>query len=119
MPPEPAGLPGLLLLVGGFGVLFFAAGVYAMRRVLSAASEPAAPPETPVSAPAWLTNPAGMEHLPAMSATLPFLLLIMIVLRLPLPGPSAVFGLALLLGVLLLGLARILENGILSAVAGE
>ena len=117
MPPEPAGLPALLLLVGGFGVLFFAAGVYAMRRLLPTASEPAAPPGASNEAPAWLTDPAGVEHLPALSAALPFLLLIMIELRLPLTGPSAVFGLALLLVIMLLGLARILENGILSAVA--
>jgi uncharacterized membrane protein len=45
--------------------------------------------------------------LPAASAVLPFLLLIMVTLRLPLANPSPVFGLALLLVVLLLGLAKI------------
>src|SRR5450755_960990 len=46
--------------------------------------------------------------LPASSAVLPFLLLIMATLRLPLANPSPIFGLALLLVVLLLGLTKIL-----------
>ena len=41
----------------------------------------------------------------------------MIVLRMPLADPSAIFGLALLLAVLLLGLARLLGNGVLPLVA--
>jgi uncharacterized membrane protein len=45
--------------------------------------------------------------LPASSAALPFLLLIMVTLRLPLADPSPVFGLALLLVVLLLGLTTL------------
>ena len=103
VPVELANVSTLLLLVGGFGVLFFAAGVYALRRLAPVGSE--------------LADSSGAEHLPALSAALPFLLLIMLVLRLPLAGPSPVFGLALLLVVLLLGLARMLENGGLPAVA--
>jgi hypothetical protein len=45
--------------------------------------------------------------LPACSVILPFLLLIMATLRLPLVNPSPVFGLALLLVVLLLGVTRL------------
>jgi uncharacterized membrane protein len=110
VPVELTDVSTLLLLTGGFGVLFFAAGVYALRRL-------AARPGVSVAAPGWLADPSGAEHLPALSAALPFLLLIMLVLRLPLASPSPVFGLALLLAVLLLGLARMLENGGLPAVA--
>ncbi|MFA5057374.1 MAG: DUF2339 domain-containing protein, partial [Opitutaceae bacterium] len=109
VPVEPAGVPTLLLLAGGFGVLFFAAGVYALRRLARSGLS--------ADAPAWLADPAGAEQLPAFSAVLPFLLLIMVVLRMPLTGPAPVFGLALLLTVLLLGLARMLANGVLPAVA--
>ncbi|MDD2765470.1 MAG: DUF2339 domain-containing protein [Opitutaceae bacterium] len=109
VPVEPAGVPALLLLAGGFGVLFFAAGVYALRRLARSG--------TSVDAPAWLTDPSGTEQLPAFSAVLPFLLLIMVVLRMPLTSPAPVFGLALLLAVLLLGLAWLLTNGVLPAVA--
>jgi hypothetical protein len=45
--------------------------------------------------------------LPACSIVLPFLLLIMATLRLPLINPTPVFGLALLLVVLLLGITRL------------
>jgi Predicted membrane protein (DUF2339) len=108
IPVTVAAVPTLsLLLIGGFAVLFFAAGLYATRRLVkrgmeTGAAEPAAE---------WL------PHLPAMAAILPFLLLMMIVLRLPLTNPTPIFGLALLLAVLLLGLARQLGYGLLTAVA--
>jgi uncharacterized membrane protein len=110
IPANLVDVPTLLLLVGGVGVLFFVAGVYGLQKL-------AAPPAAGSDAPAWLNEPAGAKSLPAFSAVLPFFLLIMIVLRLPLAGPSAVFGLALLLTALLLGLAWMLENGLLPLVA--
>ena len=108
-PAETTGIPSLLLLVGGFGVLFFAAAVHGLRRL---AARPVAG-----RAPGWLQDPAAAGLLPAFSAALPFLLLMMIVVRMPLAGPSPVFGLALLLAVLLLGLARTLGDGALPLVA--
>src|SRR4030095_4900208 len=47
---------------------------------------------------------------------MPFLLLIMVTLRLPLVNPSAVFGLALLLVILLLGMSEILLLDVLPAI---
>ena len=46
------------------------------------------------------------QHLPALSAVMPFLLLIIASLELPIRQPAPVFGLAVLLSVLLLGLVR-------------
>jgi len=109
VPVELAGLSTALLLIGGFGILFYGAGLFALRRLGRAGGDS--------SLPAWLASPAGAEHLPAMSAALPFLLLVMVVVRLPLTGPTPVFGLALLLVVLLIGLARLLGHGVLPAVA--
>src|SRR5207253_11244963 len=64
-----------------------------------------------------IADPANLSvHLSALSATLPFLLLIMVTLRLRLANPSAVFGLALLLIVLLLGMAEIFSLDVLPAV---
>ena len=57
------------------------------------------------------------QQLPALSATLPFLLLIMVTLRLPLANPSPVFGLAVLLVILLLAMSEILSLDLLPAVA--
>lgn len=88
--------PSLLLVIGGFALLFFAAGLFLSRR-LGAASNKAAD---------WLGGARG--QIPAFSALLPFLLLVMMTQRLPLANPSPVFGLALLLAILALGLARLL-----------
>src|SRR5439155_20291413 len=55
--------------------------------------------------------------LPALSATLPFLLLIMVALQLPLANPSPVFGLGLLLVILLLGMSEIFSLDLVPAVA--
>ena len=65
-----------------------------------------------------LTDPANFAiQLPALSATLPFLLLIMVTLRLPLINPSPVFAFALVFVVLLLGMAKIFSLDLLCAVA--
>src|SRR6185295_17604557 len=57
------------------------------------------------------------SQLPAFASLLPFLLLIMVCLRLQVPDPSAVFALGLLLVVLTLGLARMLVIAWLPACA--
>jgi uncharacterized membrane protein len=65
-----------------------------------------------------ITDPANLSiQLPALSATLPFLLLIMITLQLPLTNPAPVFGLGLLLVILLLGMSEIFSLDLLPAVA--
>jgi hypothetical protein len=56
-------------------------------------------------------------QIPVLSATLPFLLLILMTLRLPLVSPAMIFGVALLLALLLLGLARFMALEVLSVVA--
>lgn len=99
--PVAAGLePALLLIIGGFAVFFFAASLWLVRRL-------------------GTRLPAGQDgtsrifgdaraQIPAFSSLLPFLLLIMVCARLPVPDPSMIFGLGLLLVVLTLGLARLL-----------
>ncbi len=92
--------PSLLLVLGGFAVLFFAASIFVARKLgdrLAGARDTAS----------GLFGDARAQ-LPAFSALLPFLLLIMMTQRLPLADPSAIFGLALLLTVLTLGLATLL-----------
>jgi uncharacterized membrane protein len=113
---EPSGisLPELLMVIGGFAVFFFAASFWAGRRLVVPGA--AGSPETS-EAPAGLSAPAWnwhgqltadqMTQIPALSAILPFLLLILAVTKLRLANPSPVFGLALLLILLLLGLAVI------------
>ena len=114
IPNELTGLPTALLLLGGFAIFFLVAAAWACRRLLAPTG--AAPARVP-SLFGSITDPANLSvQLPALSATLPFLLLIMVTLRLPLANPSAVFGLALLLIVLLLGMTQIFSLDVLPAV---
>lgn len=101
--------PSLLLIIGGFAIFFFAASLWLVRRLghLLPADRSAA------------SSVLGdaRSQLPAMAALLPFLLLIMVCIRLAVPDPSAIFGLGLLLTVLTLGLARVLVLAWLPACA--
>ncbi len=87
LPVNTAGSLGQFLIVlGGFAVLFGIASSFISRKM----------PKAPFAA-----------MLPVSSAVLPFALLILATLHLQVADPSPVFGLALLLTVFLLGLARI------------
>ncbi len=109
VPATVAVEPSLLIVLGGFAVLFFAAGLFVARKL---GHRLAGAPETA----ARIFGDARAQ-IPAFSALFPFLLLIMMTQRLPLADPSAIFGLALLLVVLTLGLACILALEWLPACA--
>ncbi len=101
--PADLGLPfPLLLAIGGFAVFFFAASVWLARKLGD---------RLPAGDAGRFGSVFGdaRAQLPAFSSLLPFLLLIMASARLAVPDPSMIFGLALLLVVLTLGLARLLE----------
>jgi uncharacterized membrane protein len=94
---------GLLWVVAGFAVFFFAAGLFLARR-LGLRRLPVGEGANP------LTRLFGdtSAQIPAFSALLPFLLLIMMSQRLAMPVPSSLFGLGLLCCLLVLGLSRLL-----------
>lgn len=108
--PDPAGLPGALLLLGVFTAFFFAwtllvtrgkslfAGNAFLSRAGSISSEDAA-------------------QLPAMAALMPFALLMMVCLKLPMENPSDVFLLAFFIDLLLLALTRYRKMELLVPVA--
>jgi hypothetical protein len=111
IPVELTGLPTSFFLLGAFAVFFVAISAWAVRKLK----------------PDLLTKAINLNEdslqsenlaalLPAFSAALPFLLLIMATLRLPLANPSPVFGLALLLVVLLLGVTKIFSQDWLPAI---
>ncbi len=106
IPATLSGLPVSFFLLGAFAVFFVAASVWLVRRI-----KPAALTGSGEAASGELT-----AQLPVFSAVLPFLLLIMAAVRLPLADPSPIFGLALLLVVLLLGVAKLLSVDLLPAV---
>ncbi|MGA2751170.1 MAG: DUF2339 domain-containing protein, partial [Verrucomicrobiota bacterium] len=103
IPADLTGLPASFFLLGAFAVFFAAAGVWLVRKLMPGAFNAGLAASAGIGAP---ESTAAL--LPASSAVLPFLLLIMATLRLPLANPSPVFGLALLLLALLFGLTRIL-----------
>src|SRR5438552_16175953 len=111
IPTELSGLSTALFILGGFAIFFLVAASWASRRSITAGTR----------APKLfgdITDPGNFSvQLPALSAALPFLLLIMATLRLPLANPSPVFGLALLLVILLLGMSEVFSLGELPAVA--
>jgi hypothetical protein len=111
IPTELTGLPTALFILGGFAIFFLVGASWACRRLTSAETH------TPRLF-GDITDAGNLSvQLPALSAALPFLLLIMMTLRLPLANPSPVFGLALLLVILLLGMSEVFSLNVLPAVA--
>ena len=102
IPETLTGLPMPFFLIGAFAVFFVVVGVWLARKFK---------PEALSGGLAFNENlalPGNLAaQLPILSSVLPFLLLIMATLRLPLANPSPVFGLALLLIVLMLGLTKL------------
>ena len=112
IPATLTGLPTSFFLLGAFAVFFVVVSAWGLRRFQQGALSKGVHPNADLAA---ADNLAVL--LPVFSAALPFLLLIMATLRLPLVNPPPVFGLALLLTVLLLGLARMFSFDWLPAVA--
>jgi uncharacterized membrane protein len=97
-----------LSVVSVFAIFFFVAGIYAGRKILekqSALSSGAA------------SSVDQLAHIPALSAVLPFMLLMLMIIRLPLANPSPIFAVALLLVLLILGLWRWLQMDSLTLIA--
>ena len=84
VPPVSTEVPGLLVLIGAFAMFFIAASVFAARKVQSKA----------------------FVHAGALSAIAPFLLLTLVLFRLPMANPSPVFGVAAALVVVILAVVR-------------
>ena len=111
MPPGLDGLSASLFLIGGFSIFFIVGATVMSRRLREKPGEVG-------NIFGGLSVPTNFAiQLPSLAATLPFLLLIMATLRLPLSNPSPVFGLALLLVVLLLGITKIASVDLLACVA--
>jgi len=90
VPTDMGEVPGLLILIGAFAIFFIAASVFAARKVAVQNSKSA----------------GTFAHIGALSAITPFLLLTLVLFRLPMTNPAPVFGLAALLVVIMLGLVR-------------
>jgi uncharacterized membrane protein len=111
IPTELTGLPTALLILACFAIFFFVAVSWACRRLIK-------PGARAPNLFGNITDPANLSvQLPALSATLPFLLLTMVAVQLPLANPSPVFGLGLLLVILLLAMSEIFSLDLLSNIS--
>lgn len=111
VPATLTGLPEPFFLIGGFALFFVVVSVWLVRKLKPAAFSRG------LTATDDFGNPDNMAALlPAFSAILPFLLLIMATLRLHLVDPSPVFGVALLLVVLLLGVAKLFSQNFMPVI---
>lgn len=107
VPSEIVSLPPILSVVLFFSLLFAAAGVWLGKK------RPHAPD---ISIPGF-PRLNSTSLLTVASCGMPFLLLILMVVQLPVANPSPVFGAALLLVILLLGLAVIARQTLLPLAA--
>ncbi len=97
-PPLHQSVVGILMVIGTFGVFFSSASSFVTRKL-------------------GLTSADSRRHVPALSAAMPFVLLLMVIAKLPIGVPTAVFAVALLLAVLLLALGILSSTSWVAAVA--
>jgi hypothetical protein len=108
-PAQFLNLPFLMIVLGGFTAVFFGAGLWAGRKVYERRQ---ALGDTSKNLNLGIDLGLGdpkrelVLQAPLFSALLPFFLLMLVIVRLPLPNPSAVFGLALVLVLMLFYLVR-------------
>ena len=100
MEPASSDLSEFLVVTALFAVVFFAASIFAGRKIALTGKEENISIQVPV-----------------MAAAMPFLLLIVAVLHLHVVNPSSVFGLGLVMAILLLGLSLSPSMRFLSLVA--
>ena len=111
IPETLTGLPTPVFLIGAFAVFFVAVGIWLARKFAPEALTGNLKLNEDLALPGNLA-----AQLPILSVVLPFLLLMMATLRLPLTSPSPVFGLALLLLVLMLGMTKLFSLDWMPAV---
>ena len=97
-PPIGESVVGILIVVSSFGVFFSSAATFFTRKL-------------------GLTSGDSRRHVPALSAAMPFVLLLMVIAKLPIGAPTAVFAVALLLAILLLALGILSGTSWVPAVA--
>jgi len=106
IPASTAELPQMLIVVAGFAVFFMAASLMAGRKVFATAA-----------AEGKARDAETFANVGALSATLPFMLLGLVSVRLRLADPTALFAVAALLTVLMLGLVRMFKVDVFAAAA--
>jgi uncharacterized membrane protein len=104
-PPVADSISELVLVIGLFAVAISAVTFALRNRFAAGGAEGGLGGQADWEKPFNALTP----HLPAVSAVLPFALLVMVVGRIPVTNPSSIFGLAIVLVGLLLGLAYLVS----------
>ncbi|HSH39112.1 MAG TPA: DUF2339 domain-containing protein, partial [Chthoniobacterales bacterium] len=89
---------GILTVVGGFGVFFATASTLLARSLEIGQAD-------------------ARRNVPAIAAAMPFVLLMMLVAKLPIQNPTLIFIVALVMGIVLLGLGILATSSWIAAVA--
>jgi len=97
-PPASESIIGMLMVVGGFGVFFSTASTFLSRKL-------------------GLDTSGPRRNVPVLAAAMPFVLLLMLVAKLPVTDPTAVFAVALLMAIVLLALGIVSRTSWIAAVA--
>lgn len=97
-PPLNESIIGILIVVAGFGVFFSTASTLLTRKLGLGAND-------------------TRRNVPALAAAMPFVLLLMLIAKLPIGAPTAVFAVALLLAIVLLALGIVARTSWIALVA--
>ncbi|MFL6568029.1 MAG: DUF2339 domain-containing protein, partial [Chthoniobacterales bacterium] len=95
--PTNESIVGILIVVALFGVFFSTASTLFARR--------------------FGTDLGSRRNVPVLAAAMPFVLLIMLIAKLPVVSPTAVFAVALLMAIVLLGLGIVSRTSWIAVVA--
>jgi uncharacterized membrane protein len=96
--PSSIDLREFLIVAAGSGALFFSAALFAARKLFPGSEN-------------------ARRNIPALAASLPFLLLLMAIAKLPIVNPTAFFITAFFLAVLLLGLGVVARTSWVALIA--
>lgn len=96
--PSSIDLREFLVVAAGSGVFFFSASLFAARKLFPGSEN-------------------ARRNIPALAASLPFLLLLMAMAKLPIPNPTPFFITAFFLAVLLLGLGVVARTSWVALIA--
>ncbi len=115
LPPTMAEVPSMLVIIGGFAVFFMAASVLAARKVFTKLTPAEGGDVTAGSGVPVLTQQM-FSQVCSLAGLMPYLLLTLVVMRLPLTNPTPVFAVGAGLLVLKLAMARMFKIDLLPAV---